>query len=169
MLNIFKDNNDPEMDTYDLEIQVVMTSYPTDIVVYGQDIEFRNSLQYRLNPEINDDGLATIKEYQAIILNDQDGNLEITDEELLLIKSYTIDGSSDFFYIGTKELDRLSLLGFGSAAENDASLTVINYYGRKITFEGVWSNAEVEHSKNNPELLGMIIISHIVRGLRSNH
>ncbi len=83
----------------------------------------------------------------AIILNDLEGTMEITDEELLLIKKHVEEDGFDMYYLGKNYLDDFIRLGFTVGVEDDEyGLEYIGstHIGQDVQQNGV-GNLYAEH------------------------
>ncbi len=83
----------------------------------------------------------------AIILNDLEGTMEITDEELLLIKKHVEEDGFDMYYLGKNHLDDFIRLGFTVGVEDDEyGLEYIGstHIGQDVQQNGV-GNLYAEH------------------------
>lgn len=101
-------------DGYNIAAEALNIEFNADIIVYGEDPEFRDTVKYRTINEITEEELNYEEEhgYRAIVLFDYKGTINITDEELLLIKTYVEEKGYDMFYIGKNYLDDFKRLGF---------------------------------------------------------
>lgn len=163
-------SNTEEKDTYDLNIDILNESYPTDIVVYGEDIPFREKLIVRKIDGINENTLKTDKERQIIILSDLDGTLDITDNELLLIKNKIDNYECDFYYLGTDLKDTLQNLKFIDGWPAD-DYCVALFNQNTITYQcyGVWTESDKQATDDNRESLGHVLVSSFVNVLKDDY
>lgn len=108
--------------------------YNPDIMVYGEDFDFTEyMIVRRINQISYDEFSKEQKPYQALVLMDRFGQLEITDEEFLFIKKYCQDNKLDMYYFGTDKLDDFVRLGFSAEIkENELSFEYLgtqNFFG----------------------------------------
>lgn len=68
--------------------------------------------------------------YHAIVIFDFDGTMDISDEELLLIKGYCENNHYDMLYYGTAHLDQFSKCGFFKEIDSDEN--------RGFTYNGAY-------------------------------
>lgn len=83
----------------------------------------------------------------AIILNDLEGTMELSDEELLLIKKHVEQNGFDMYYLGRSYLDDFIRLGFTVGVEDDEyGLEYIGstHIGQDVQQNGV-GNLYAEH------------------------
>ena len=83
----------------------------------------------------------------AIILNDLEGTMELSDEELLLIKKHVEQDGFDMYYLGRNYLDDFIRLGFTVGVEDDEyGLEYIGstHIGQDVQQNGV-GNLYAEH------------------------
>ncbi len=159
------------MDSYDRDIIVLNENYPTDIIIYGEDIPFRKELITRKINNISKEVLTTDKNYQVLVISDLSGILEISDEELLIVKDALLKFELDFYYLGTEKMARLKDLGFyeDDWSSDDYCFSSIKYEGRRAYFAGIWAKRDVEITNNNKETLGEILVDQFVSVIRSNN
>lgn len=158
VLLVFLLCNNEKDDGYNIAAESLGIEFNADVMVYGENIEFRDTLKYRTINEINEDSLNADENhgYRAIILYDHNGTMEITDEELLLIKKYVEEKAYDMIYIGKDYLDDFKRLGFTVGYEDTAySFEYIgsiyegqkvqqNEYGNLYAMHGLWSDEDEE-------------------------
>ena len=145
-----------DKDAYDIAISGLKIEFNSDIMVYGEELEFREGFEYRRIDAITEEKLSTDEEhgYRAIILYDRNGTISITDEELLLIKEYVEEKAYDMIYIGVNYLDDFERLGFTVRMWDDAySFEYIgsihegkevqqNEYGNLYAQHGLWTGED---------------------------
>lgn len=149
---------DDEADGYDQAAEGLRVDFNADIMVYGEDAGLRDTVTYRTIDEVSEETLKSGDEhtYKAIILYDYKGTMEISDEELLLIKEYVEEKAYDMFYIGKNYLDDFKRLGFTAGCPGDAySLEYLgsinagkkvqqNEYGNLYASHGLWTDEDEE-------------------------
>lgn len=150
-----------ELDGYDQAAQGLNVEFNADIIVYGEEPNFRDTVEYRRIDVINEENLYSGNEhgYKAIVLYDREGTMKVTDEELLLIRKYVEKNAYDMIYIGRNYLDDFERLGFTVGMWDDAySFEYIgsihegkevqqNEYGNLYAQHGLWTGAEEEQFK----------------------
>lgn len=146
----------------DDEIKILNDNYPSDIIVYGEKIEFSAELNFRTITEISEDNLISDSKYKYtfFVINDREGKLNISDNEFELCKKMCDEYNMNFFYIGEQYLTHLKDFGFYNNLYMEDILGigyVISPYGH-TTIQGFWSSTEEEHYSNNNELLGQVLI-----------
>ena len=164
-----KDNN--ELDGYDQAAQGLKVEFNADIMVYGEEPKFRETVECRRINAITKENLYSSEEhgYKAIILFDHKGTMKITDEELLLLKEYVEEKAYDMIYVGRNYLDDFERLGFTVKMWNDAySFEYVgsihegkevqqNEYGNLYAQHGLWTGADEEQFGKTEELQDRII------------
>ena len=147
--------------TYDDEIKILNDNYPSDIIVYGEDVGFDENLNFRTITELSSASLTSDPKYKYtfLVINDREGKLNITDDEFQLCKELCDEQNLNFFYIGEQYLSHLKDFGFYDSlyADNLCGIGyVISPFGH-TTLQGVWTTTEEEIYPDNPELLGQIL------------
>ncbi len=90
-----------EQEAYELD-----KLYPTQIITYGEDIKFHEGVKERKIYELTEEELdKDRREYNAIVINDMNETVELTTEDLELIKRFVLEDYYDFIYIGTRYYD----------------------------------------------------------------
>lgn len=138
-----------ENDGYNIAAEALDIEFDADIIVYGENPEFRDTVKYRTINEITEEELNYEEEhgYRAIVLFDYKGTINITDEEMLLIKTYVEEKGYDMFYIGKNYLDDFERLGFTvGCPEGACSLEYLGSFnlGKQVQQDEV-GNLYAEH------------------------
>ena len=144
----------PSEDSYDQNIKI-LNKYPADIMVYGEDINFRESVNYRrINSLSSADISSNGFDYIFIIINDRNGTANISDQEYENLLYLVKNENYNLFYVGKDKFENfknkgyfdmldLGLAGFGYVAGPDRNLV-----------QGDWMESdEIEYAQYN-ELLG---------------
>ena len=163
-----------EKDTYDEEIIMINETFPVYVVIYGEDISFRPAFQYRKIEKIDDYFLDydTNKYVRlSLVISDLNSSVVLTDEEFKVIKRGIDSNLIDFYYFGTKHINKLIEHGIIRHPLEKGELAVgIALYERVQTnWNGIWTDYHVEMTSNNPEALGGIIVAQIARCIKSNN
>ncbi len=173
---IIWDNKDSEKkDSYSLQIDRINENTNIDVMVYGEEPGFREDFEWRRIHSVSEQSLKKDKfySYRCIVLFDYNGTMEISDEELLLIKEQVENEHLDMFYIGKNYLDDLVRLGFASDF-NEAELSFAyigsiykdeevkqNYKGNLHAVHGIWTEADEKVLEFNSELIQEVLVNFI--------
>lgn len=137
-------------DRYLEELAQKTEGYAADVIVYG-DLKGtkKANINYRRIDQINQQTLEgkTPNSYHLVILADLDGELEVSDEELSLLREYCISMHYDMFYVGYQHMEQLVRCGFDSKVlPGECSLYFCGYQfrgGCPYTFDGeYWVDPE---------------------------
>ena len=147
------------------------------ILLFGEPVNFREKVKYTTIDRITNDVLTTgYDNYErvALIINDRNGTLTLSDDDLETISGAVSKGEIDLYYFGKKNRDKLISTGISSndvsiAGTEDLSLVVALSENRMITILGAWTDEEERISLSNEELFGQIIILHIANNIKSNN
>lgn len=152
--NLF--HEDYFLNQHDANVSMINEKFPTDIILYGEDIFFCKHFEIIKINYITEDSFSTQKQNQIIILSDLNGSLSISDQELLNIKEKIFAYELDFYYLGTKELERLHLLGFYEKPreELDLCLSIVSSNHQLLHFNGIWTS---ENFNNHDDLSKALI------------
>ena len=151
-------------DSYEQSIYVLNENYPSDIVVLGDDVGFRDKLKYRQITEMTEENLRSEDsfKYTFFVINDRKGTLTLTDEDFALCKKIVDEKAISFYYIGTQYLPQLKKHGFFENEFTDdymgiAYVLASNPSGR-ASIHGLWTSLEEENFLINSELLGEVLV-----------
>ena len=152
---------------YEQAAESLDIDFNADIMVYGEEPGFIEDVKWRKIDKITEEVL-NFKEphgYRVIILFDYKGTMNITDEELLLIKDYVEEKGYDMIYIGKNYLDDLVRLKFTVGCKPGAmslgymgSINVgqevqQNEVGNLYALHGIWNEESEEILEMNNQLL----------------
>lgn len=94
---------------------VLQTMYPTDIIWFGTSYPVEYEVSVRYEQELTEETLK-IKdgfEHAYIVLSDRNGTLDISEEQIRMIKELVVrDGRYSFVYFGTDLMPIFEKLGF---------------------------------------------------------
>lgn len=149
------------------DIRALNESYPSDIILYGEDGIFHESLNYRVIDKISESELISEPKfkYTFFVIVDREGKLNITDDEFRIVKNVCDNHNVNFYYIGEQYLDKLVQLGFTSELFYDNTRGIgyeIRPTGEMCEVEGFWSELEEEIYLKNRGLLGEILTREFV-------
>ena len=170
-----KQSTDDIGDSYDQDIRVINESHPVKIILYGEPIYFRKEVKYYSVDHLSNDILSTSgSEYERVVLvvNDLNGTVTLSQEDLVIISGAVNDGSIDLYYLGKNNREKLINSGIrGGSAVIDGELSLVRAMSenRMINFIGFWTENEDIISRSNEELLGECIIDNIVNCIKSNN
>ena len=141
--------------------------YPTEIVVYGDEISNYGDLPFRQAKELTLDELGTsqLYFYRALVINDREDRLDLTEEQLKTIDD-AVNSGWTVYYIGRKYLNHFHLdYSKTNYTESDSewSFGFELFYGDKRGFSGIWSSddekliCEYDEEKKNSHLINSIV------------
>lgn len=163
------DNND--LDSYDRIIQSTLTTYPTDIFVYGEDCKFRKNVKFKQIDKLSDENLKSDKKYKVIVFNDLYDKTDLTDDDIAVLKKYVLEGDYALFYTGRKHMDAFIANGFATeqVIKENIGFALRHSGGTVIETGGLWDETSLEYYETeNPELLGESIFIFIERIIRED-
>lgn len=162
-------NNNDNLDSYDQIIQSTLTTYPTDIFVYGEDCKCRKNVKFKQIDKLSEENLKSDKKYKVIVFNDLYDKTDLTDDDIAVLKKYVLEGDYALFYTGRKHMDAFIANGFATEhiVEGDIGFALRHSGETVIETDGLWDETSLEYYEtNNPELLGesvFILIERIIR------
>lgn len=168
----FMTMEDSPVDSYGKDIITLNETYPSDIMLYGDDVVFRETLKYRKIDKIDEESLNAETQYHYLIVNDLSRNAPLTREDIRLISDYVTKKRYTFFYLGTGYgelfveeglLDQpmpSSERGFFSGYE----------YGIQLTLGGgFFSDRDLKEVEIYPQLLGENLTEIMAYIIRTEH
>lgn len=164
-------NNNDDLDSYDQIIQSTLTTYPTDIFVYGEDCKFRKNVKFKQIDKLSEENLKSDKKYKVIVFNDLYDKTDLTDDDIAILKKYVLEGDYALFYTGRKHMDTFIANGFATEhiVEGDIGFALRHSGGTVIETDGLWDETSLEYYEtNNPELLGESVFIFIERIIRED-
>ena len=169
----FISKNDDKLyeNSYEAYVQMVTDTYKTEFIVYGDDIGFEDECYTRKIDSLNKDILALSDDYvySAIIINDLNNNIELTENDFEILYDASFNQKIDLFYFGSRYLEKFKEVGITVQPTLDSDLSIGVIYERGIRTEvaGLWdkelNNAYVE---SNPKLLSDILLTMYVSKIR---
>lgn len=145
-LHIFlNEDSGTELTSAEKDIKIITETYPTQIVVYGDEIDFDSSIKVKYIDSINEESLERDLQYKysLIIVNDLARNVTLTDEEWGLLSNIVkSDNTYNMFYLGDEDIDQLLRVGVFSGLdmwnEGDLSLGLTHEGEDVITVFGTY-------------------------------
>lgn len=141
-------------DELERAVAVLSKNIPTDIIVYGEKMNFPEGLAIRYISTLEAKELESKQEVSAhcLVINDERNEKTFRKEELKLLYSYIYDKGYIVYYVGTKNIALLDELCKGNYHENEVQDLVVGYYRYG---DRIWKLSEfytVENKKAEEEL-----------------
>lgn len=139
--------------------RVLETTRPTEIFILGSEIEFELNLNNKMITSLNSESIKTDKDYTVVIINDLDGSVSLTDEEISFSKELINKDGYYLMYLGSKYTTTWEKEG-EPIAEVDGNLSYSYYsiFGKPKRIIGYWEQADKDILKENPYFLGHILM-----------
>ena len=153
-------------DQYSIDIRI-MNEHNASLVIYGDEVSFRNEVKYKNITEINE-SFFTFDGNEFFVINDRSSNASLDDEDYIEIKDLISNGVTFMYIAGTSgsKLDIFKEKGFiNDKFPKDKLGFVISARNFKVG-TGLWSYDAEEAYKINDELLGSSIVGSIARELQ---
>jgi hypothetical protein len=170
----FLSNKSNEKDTYHKDLDILSQSYPSDILIYGDNIPFEEQLNVKQISEINDDLLQfdSACMFHFLIINDRNGNLTMSDDEFIFIKKKADNLGINVYYLGSQYLQKMQKHGFTNQVfEGELSVVyLLDRTGLRVSLSCLWTDVEEEYLLKNSDLLKQVLIySFVDNGIRANN
>lgn len=121
----------------------IFETYKTEVIVYGDEILLDEGCVVRQIDNISNENIIPTSDFQYtfLILNDIDGELDLSDESILTIKENIDNNGLRMFYFGKDYLDKFVELGVFHQPflEPDMSLGVVFERNIKTEVVGTWT------------------------------
>ena len=149
-------------DSYDEAIFILNENYPSEILVYGNDVGFREAVKYRAIEALSEEDFnlnTSSYKYHFLVINDINNDLSISKEDFIRCKKYADENKLNFYYIGKQYLDllrELQFYGMGGNEENRGIAYVISPIGRD-SYVGIWTTDDETYLEIRPEILGELL------------
>jgi hypothetical protein len=145
------------------------------VVVYGDDVIFRNAFKYEKINNLDEDSLNyDSKKYMRLVLviNDLSSSVNIEEGTYEILKSKIDNNSMDLYYFGTSKVGDFIRYGLWKGQYNngeDLSIGTALYYKNQTYFTGIWTKYDSTVTSKNKEALGSVIVNQIARCIKSNN
>ena len=134
------------------EAYVLREKYPTDIIWYGEFIPFEEGYEVtaRFPEEVSEEELQKRAgfQYVYIVVNDFDGDMELTkDDYALICEKVSNDEQYNFIYVGREQIELLEELGYapeGAGNEDDQMFSLFHQKNGFLAPCFITSNVELE-------------------------
>ncbi len=160
-----------ELDGYEKMVQYLKREENSEIILYGEEIGFRESVEYRKISTIDETNIKSDKDYVYLIINDLNGTISFTEENLKFLKNYADKNLSfNFLYIGNDKMDLFTSGIFDSYAISDESKS-FGYMligGDRLVTGGTWETTYEQYMEKNKEVLQENILYELVDAIKSN-
>lgn len=160
-----------EMDGYDASINYLNNEVSSQLLFYGEDIEFRDSVKYTKITSIDEKSIKSNADYVFLIISDLGGTTELDADMVTFLKEYADKNNSfNFYYVGTEKLDIFTSGIFEDygISSDDMSFGYVVSSGCRLTHGGMWSGNDAQYLEKNKELLQENILDTIARIIESN-
>lgn len=167
-------STDKQNDTYAEAIDVINNKLPTDVLVYGEDMDFRDGVKYSKISKLDDRSLSGSKKYTVLIINDMSGKVTLSDQELDLLKEKTKDVNFYFYYCGKNLIDKLVSAGIfdeNTFQDGDLCCGYVTSEGEKIRYGGIYTEnlKQIDDKNHNKEGLSELLLTNLLRCYKSNN
>lgn len=134
-----------DKDSYDKTVEMLNEKLPTQIFVYGEELDFRKTVQFKQIDTISADAMKNSKEYTILIVSDWNGNVTLTKEDVACIKEQTKNLNFYFYYIGNAKLDMLVKEGIftvNAFGEKDRCTGIVTHEGNRMEWGGIFTTED---------------------------
>lgn len=151
-MNKEKDNT---LTDYDRISKILTTTRKTDIFIVGEQIDFNNKITTKNINEVSKSKISGNGDYTVIIVNDLNDEVELSEDEIELLKDLISKNNYMLIYLGEKYSTTWDDESYG-IADIEGNLCYIYYSwdGVPTRNVGVWTETDQEASKDYPLMLG---------------
>lgn len=160
-----------EPETNNSDVKIVTENYKTEIILYGDNIEFDDNCYVRKIDKITKENLTSDETfvYTVFIINDLNSTISIDNDDLKVIHNKIYNDKIDFYYFGKNSVAAIKEADIfhQNLSDTDMSLGVIYERGIITEVVGTWSEEIHEYYlEKNPALLSETILAEIVSKIR---
>ncbi|MCL2281385.1 MAG: hypothetical protein FWC25_01830 [Dehalococcoidia bacterium] len=164
------------LDSYDEAVDIINNKLPHEVILYGEDIYFRETFQYRRVDNITNDLLNYDKRRyrrQIIIVNELNSAAVLTDEHCKVIKDGLYNNSLDFYYFGANQAHIQMFIDYAIISSfppnEDLSICVALTERTQVRWNGVWTKRDAQITANIEEEPGYGILRQIAHCIKTNY
>lgn len=133
-------------DDYDEAIAILTDKRPTNILLYGDDMFFRDGVDIKKISSIDENTLSTKKNYTVLIINDENGNVTLSESELTFLKN-KIDEDMNFYlyYYGIDLIETLEgreIIQPDTCTQGDLCSASVVCNGQRTGFGGIFTEED---------------------------
>lgn len=138
------------------------------LLVYGDDIEFREEFEYQRIYDLKDETVFLDADCVYLIINDLGDNVRFDESDCIRLKEYADRHQNfNFYYIGAREIKMVAkVLDSTSLNPDDCSLGYVIFDGSRVKSSGLWTGKDT--IKPGSYNLGDGIINSIAMEVGSN-
>lgn len=128
-MHIFFRKDQEELSSNEKALKIVTETYPTQIIVYGDKINFDSAISVKYIDVVNKETLTRESKYSysLIIVNDLTGNATLSDDDWSLLSDLVkSDNTYNLFYLGDEDIDQILRVGVVSDLDmwNEGDLSI---------------------------------------------
>ena len=158
-------------DSIDSEREYLNETVDLSLLIYGDDIEMPEGLNYKKVEDIKDKTIFLDNDYVYLIITDLSGNVSFTSDDFnRLIKYADSHPNFNFFYVGEDKLSMIDENYFeANINEDDLDFGYCTDDGDRILVGGIWNKDEEQYLKTKGTLVLGENIKRVVYGeIKSN-
>lgn len=169
--SITSDNdNKSELSNSERIAKVLTTTHKTDLMVFGNEVDFESYVDYRKIDKIDGDTVENdTYEFKAIIVNDLNGNINLDEDEINYLHNFINSDNNVLIYLGEKYSNEWieDVSGVADVKDN----LWFEYYSvdsnPKRTV-GLWTKYENEEFSDKPGMLADTVLEEIEDFINQN-
>ena len=159
------------LDDYDKDIVILNQTDPVKIIIYGEQIPFRESLNVEYIHNLDNIPNDSNKNKEILVVSDLDDTLTLTNQDIQTIKNkIDSDLNFDFYYLGRQYIQNFIDDGvfFGGISSSDYGVGNVNIENTRSIFTGIWATSDINQTGDNRETLAYLLVRQFVRVLKDN-
>ncbi len=177
--------NGSKEDSYSEAVKLINNKFSTDVIVYGENIEYRNEFKYRNISDISREKIYENYDrvdYIFLIINDLHGESGLSNEEIIILKELLKNKEKQLslIYFGRDKLNEMSNLGIFDCNDNynftlndfkdtDNGFSINNENNQLIPTLGFWTLDNMKTLNENHEYLALSSLFVIESILKENN
>lgn len=163
-------SKDIVLSTNEPDLIIVTQTYPTELIVYGDDLNLDPACHVRKIDAITEENLKMDDAFQffVLVINDINENAPISDDELKLIISIVDQGSLSLYYFGKRLIN--PIISEGNYITDiidpyeDMSIARVHEPHSSLCVLGVWTDEMQKiYETQRPDIFQEVFLGSVVR------
>lgn len=139
--------------------KVMEETRPTDVFILGKDIQFEVDINTKKVAKLTQEELDSDKDYKVIIINDLDGEISLSDDEIKYAENLIKKNGYLLIYLGEKYAKEWNVENEGIANLSDnLCYSYYSWDGNPKRVVGQWLQSDQDELEKYPYSLGQTML-----------
>lgn len=165
-ISLYYSNDDTVMDSYDESVIIINQNSSSNVCLYGEMIEFRESFHYNTVNKLDIQNFIDPKsEYNFLVVNDSENSVQLSDKDLKIIKKALEENKLNFYYFGEnfEQFCNVGILdSLDNFVEDESGFAITQPMGKRIVLLGLWNAQHINVEKSNNQIKGTVLLYSMV-------